>query len=279
MFLPAPNACGARWHNGRLRAPAAHIVRNSTPVCIPPAPATLQDAPPHSSGRPGGIPRRRPSLAVPARPTPPALSSALVAARSLCMATIPTSSPRWPGASPCCWRSRTRSGGCPSRRSAISRGIPRAAARRSLHTLPSSASSRRTTRAASTCARACCRSATATCRRRRSPCSRSPSSTASASAARGCSLAMLDGDEIVYLARSTSSRIMSPSLNVGRRLPAYCTSIGHVHARASAAGRIERLPRADAVPSYTEYTPNSADKLRALLERGPRVGLRVREPA
>ncbi len=43
-----------------------------------------------------------------------------------------------------------------------------------------------------------------------------------------CSLATLDGDEIVYLARSTSSRIMSPSLNVGRRLPAYCTSIGHV---------------------------------------------------
>jgi IclR family pca regulon transcriptional regulator len=43
-----------------------------------------------------------------------------------------------------------------------------------------------------------------------------------------CSLATLDGDEIVYIARSTSSRIMSPSLNVGRRLPAYCTSIGHV---------------------------------------------------
>src|SRR5512140_2236743 len=43
-----------------------------------------------------------------------------------------------------------------------------------------------------------------------------------------CSLATLDGDEIVYLARSTSSRIMSPNLNVGRRLPAYCTSVGHV---------------------------------------------------
>jgi len=43
-----------------------------------------------------------------------------------------------------------------------------------------------------------------------------------------CSLGILDGDEIVYLARSASSRIMSPALNVGRRLPAYCTSIGHV---------------------------------------------------
>ena len=43
-----------------------------------------------------------------------------------------------------------------------------------------------------------------------------------------CSLGTLDGDEIVYLARSASSRIMSPALNVGRRLPAYCTSIGQV---------------------------------------------------
>jgi IclR family pca regulon transcriptional regulator len=43
-----------------------------------------------------------------------------------------------------------------------------------------------------------------------------------------CSLGALDGHEIVYLARSTSSRVMSPFLNVGRRLPAYCTSIGHV---------------------------------------------------
>jgi IclR family pca regulon transcriptional regulator len=41
-----------------------------------------------------------------------------------------------------------------------------------------------------------------------------------------CSLAILDGDEIVYLARSAASRIMSVSLNVGSRLPAYCTSMG-----------------------------------------------------
>ena len=64
-----------------------------------------------------------------------------------------------------------------------------------------------------------------------------------------CSLAMLDGDEIVYLARSTSSRIMSPSLNVGRRLPAYCTSIGHVLLAHLPPERTGRLPRARALPS------------------------------
>ncbi|MCM2337772.1 MAG: helix-turn-helix domain-containing protein [Lysobacter sp.] len=43
-----------------------------------------------------------------------------------------------------------------------------------------------------------------------------------------CSMAVLDGTEIVYLMRASSSRIMSPSLNVGSRLPAYATSIGHI---------------------------------------------------
>ena len=43
-----------------------------------------------------------------------------------------------------------------------------------------------------------------------------------------CSLAVLDSDEIVYLARSSASRVISPSLNVGRRIPAYCTSIGRI---------------------------------------------------
>jgi IclR family transcriptional regulator, pca regulon regulatory protein len=80
-----------------------------------------------------------------------------------------------------------------------------------------------------------------------------------------CSLATLDGDEIVYIARSTSSRIMSPSLNVGRRLPAYCTSIGHVMLahlpESELAGYLDRVR----FHPYTEYTPNSAEKLLALL--------------
>lgn len=80
-----------------------------------------------------------------------------------------------------------------------------------------------------------------------------------------CSLATLDGDEIVYLARSASSRIMSPSLNVGRRLPAYCTSIGHAllaHLRPDELDAY--LARARMVP-YTEFTPNTPDRLIPLL--------------
>jgi len=42
------------------------------------------------------------------------------------------------------------------------------------------------------------------------------------------SISMLEGDEIVYLARSATQRVMSAGLSVGSRLPAYCTSMGRV---------------------------------------------------
>jgi IclR family pca regulon transcriptional regulator len=80
-----------------------------------------------------------------------------------------------------------------------------------------------------------------------------------------CSLATLDGDEIVYIARSASSRIMSPNLNVGRRLPAYCTSIGHVLlAHLPPEELTGYLTRVRFHP-YTEYTPATVDKLTPLL--------------
>ncbi|MEO8372856.1 MAG: IclR family transcriptional regulator C-terminal domain-containing protein [Candidatus Solibacter sp.] len=42
------------------------------------------------------------------------------------------------------------------------------------------------------------------------------------------SLCELEGDEIVYLARSATRRVMSVGLSIGSRLPAYCTSMGRV---------------------------------------------------
>lgn len=42
------------------------------------------------------------------------------------------------------------------------------------------------------------------------------------------SLSVLDGDQIVYLARSATKRVMSVGLSVGSRLPAYCTSMGRI---------------------------------------------------
>lgn len=79
------------------------------------------------------------------------------------------------------------------------------------------------------------------------------------------SLATLDGDEIVYLARSSSSRIMSPSLNVGRRLPAYCTSIGHVLLAHLPQEDLDEYLRHVRFHPYTAYTPASKEALLPLL--------------
>jgi IclR family pca regulon transcriptional regulator len=43
-----------------------------------------------------------------------------------------------------------------------------------------------------------------------------------------CSCSILDGAEIVYVARSSQRRVLSIALNVGSRLPAYCASMGRV---------------------------------------------------
>jgi IclR family transcriptional regulator, pca regulon regulatory protein len=43
-----------------------------------------------------------------------------------------------------------------------------------------------------------------------------------------CSVCVLDDTEIVYVARASQRRVLSIGLNVGSRLPAYCTSMGRV---------------------------------------------------
>jgi IclR family transcriptional regulator, pca regulon regulatory protein len=79
------------------------------------------------------------------------------------------------------------------------------------------------------------------------------------------SLAALDGDEIVYLARSATSRIMSPTLNVGNRLPAYATSIGHVLLAHLPPAEFEDYLRRVRPYPFTEFTPGTPEALRAIV--------------
>jgi IclR family pca regulon transcriptional regulator len=81
------------------------------------------------------------------------------------------------------------------------------------------------------------------------------------------SLSILEGDEIVYLARSAAKRVMSVGLSVGSRLPAYCTSMGRVLLAALAepqlAAYLERLqPR-----PLTPRTITDKEQLRNILRR------------
>jgi IclR family pca regulon transcriptional regulator len=86
------------------------------------------------------------------------------------------------------------------------------------------------------------------------------------------SLCVLDGDDIVYVARVPTSRIMTASITVGTRFPAHVTSVGRVILAHLPDDEIEaRLARAELKP-LTSRTLVSADALRAELRRVRRQG-------
>jgi IclR family pca regulon transcriptional regulator len=80
-----------------------------------------------------------------------------------------------------------------------------------------------------------------------------------------CSLATLDGEDILYLARSVTSRIISVTLNVGSRLPAHCTSIGYVLLANLSSQELDAFLEKTELKPYTERTITSPDKLREQL--------------
>ncbi len=87
------------------------------------------------------------------------------------------------------------------------------------------------------------------------------------------SVATLDGNEIVYIARTqVPSRVMAVDLHIGSRLPAYCTSMGRVLLAYLPPEQLEAyLARVDLVP-HTTRTIATVDKLRAALRTVRRLG-------
>jgi IclR family pca regulon transcriptional regulator len=86
------------------------------------------------------------------------------------------------------------------------------------------------------------------------------------------SLCVLDGDDIVYVARVPARRIMTAAITVGTRFPAHVTSVGRVILAGLPGDELEvRLDRTELVP-LTARTIVSADLLRAELERVRRQG-------
>jgi IclR family pca regulon transcriptional regulator len=79
------------------------------------------------------------------------------------------------------------------------------------------------------------------------------------------SVSVLDGDEIVYVGRVPTSRIMRVSINVGTRFPAYATSMGRV-LLATRDDLEDYLARADIRP-LTPRAIADAGALRTELEK------------
>jgi IclR family pca regulon transcriptional regulator len=82
-----------------------------------------------------------------------------------------------------------------------------------------------------------------------------------------CSASVLDGFDIVYVARAATKRIMTISLSVGTRLPAYATSMGRVLLAALPGDRLNAYLDTATLTPLTERTIVDPDRLRAEVEK------------
>jgi IclR family pca regulon transcriptional regulator len=81
------------------------------------------------------------------------------------------------------------------------------------------------------------------------------------------SVSVLDGDDIVYVARVPTSRIMRVSINVGTRFPAYATSMGRALLAGLPEPELEAFLERVELRRLSPRTITSAGALRAELGR------------
>ena len=77
------------------------------------------------------------------------------------------------------------------------------------------------------------------------------------------SMSVLDGHDIVYVARVPTSRIMTVAINVGTRFPAYATSMGRVLLAGLDEPALEEHLATLDLERFTDHTVASLDDLRA----------------
>lgn len=90
-----------------------------------------------------------------------------------------------------------------------------------------------------------------------------------------CSAAILDGTEIVYIARASFRRVMSIGLSVGSRLPAYCSSMGRVLLAALPQEQMLEVLRRSERKALTPKTRTAIKALSAEIARVREQGYAV----
>lgn len=86
------------------------------------------------------------------------------------------------------------------------------------------------------------------------------------------SVAVLDGDDVRYIARVAAGRIMSVAITIGTRFPAHATSLGRVLLAGLPEEHRARWLREAHLEPFTDHTVTGADRLAAALERAARDG-------
>lgn len=90
------------------------------------------------------------------------------------------------------------------------------------------------------------------------------------------SMAVLEGDEILYIARSsTTTRLMSIDLGLGSRLPAYCTSMGRVLLAELSSAQLDQYLARVKLTRLTNRTVSTAAELKKVLAEVRRDGYAI----
>jgi len=87
-----------------------------------------------------------------------------------------------------------------------------------------------------------------------------------------CSAAVLDGTDIVYVLRVPTHKIMSISLGVGSRLPAYCTSMGRMLLSALPEAELMKCLQTSTLEARTKYTVTDVKELAAKVAQARKQG-------
>ncbi|MFJ2772161.1 IclR family transcriptional regulator C-terminal domain-containing protein [Streptomyces sp. NPDC087300] len=86
------------------------------------------------------------------------------------------------------------------------------------------------------------------------------------------SVTVLDGTDILYVARAATVRVMSVRITVGTRFPAYPTAMGRVLLAGLPAGERARLLAAAPPRALTGHTVTDPDALARILDRAESAG-------
>jgi IclR family pca regulon transcriptional regulator len=81
-----------------------------------------------------------------------------------------------------------------------------------------------------------------------------------------CSASVLDGKDVIYVARVSATRIMSINLSIGTRLPAHVTSLGRVLLSHQPPDVLDKYLAEIEPHKFTERTKTEPDDLREAIE-------------
>jgi len=80
-----------------------------------------------------------------------------------------------------------------------------------------------------------------------------------------CSIAVLDGTEMVYILRVPTSKIMTINLGIGSRLPAWCTSMGRVLLSGLPEARVDAVLASSSLRAHTRHTVTDVAQLKKII--------------